>query len=131
MRATVVVLLMVMGLCASAQNPNMINTLELEPGGGGITNKNLFNDSLSSSFCIIIKNEVKAHKHMKHSEHVIVQSGEAVMRLGEKEFTIKEGDVIFIPKGTVHAVIVKGKKPLKVLSIQAPYFDGNDRVMME
>lgn len=131
MRAAFVVLLMVLGICVNAQNPNLINTLDLEPGGGGITNKNLFNDSLASSFCIIIKNEVKAHKHVKHSEHVIVQSGEGVMRLGEKEFTIKEGDVIFIPKGTVHAVIVKGKKPLKVLSIQTPYFDGNDRVMME
>lgn len=131
MKVAFVVLLTVFGLGVKAQNPNMINTLELEPGGGGITNKNLFNDSLSSSFCIIIKNEVKAHKHIKHSEHVIVQSGEAVMRLGEKEFNIKEGDVIFIPKGTVHAVIVKGKKPLKVLSIQTPYFDGNDRVMME
>ncbi|MDZ4665590.1 MAG: cupin domain-containing protein [Bacteroidota bacterium] len=117
--------------CIYAQNPQLINTLELEPGSTGLTSKNLFNDSLSSSFCLIIKNEVKGHKHMKHSEHVIVQSGEGVMRLGDKEFTIKEGDVIFIPKGTVHSVIVKGKKPLKVLSIQSPYFNGDDRVMVE
>jgi mannose-6-phosphate isomerase-like protein (cupin superfamily) len=131
MRSTIIVLFVTFGLCGFAQNPNQINTLELEPGNTGLTSKNLFNDSLSSSFCIIIKNEVKAHKHMKHSEHVIVQSGEAVMRLGDKEFNIKEGDVIFIPKGTVHSVIVKGKKPLKVLSIQSPYFDGSDRVMSE
>lgn len=131
MRSTIIILFVTLGFCSFAQNPNQINTLELEPGNTGLTTKNLFNDSLSSSFCIIIKNEVKAHKHMKHSEHVIVQSGEAVMRLGEKEFNIKEGDVIFIPKGTVHSVIVKGKKPLKVLSIQSPYFDGSDRVMAE
>jgi mannose-6-phosphate isomerase-like protein (cupin superfamily) len=131
MRAGFVVLFMLIGVCVKSQNPNMINTLEIEGNNTGVFNKGLFSDSLAGSFCIIIKNEVKAHKHMKHSEHVIVQSGEAVMRLGEKEFTIKEGDVIFIPKGTVHSVIVKGKKPLKVLSIQAPYFDGNDRVMME
>lgn len=131
MRSTIILLLVTFGFFGIAQNPNQINTLELEPGNTGLTTKNLFNDSLSSSFCIIIKNEVKAHKHMKHSEHVIVQSGEAVMRLGEKEFNIKEGDVIFIPKGTVHSVIVKGKKSLKVLSIQSPYFDGSDRVMSE
>lgn len=131
MKAGSVLLFMLLWFCTNAQNPNMINTLELEPGNTGLTNKNLFNDSLCSSFCIIVKNEVKGHKHMKHSEHVIVQSGEGVMRLGEKEFNIKEGDVIFIPKGTVHSVIVKGKKPLKVLSIQAPYFDGSDRVMAE
>jgi len=120
-----------LGFCANAQNPQLINTLEIEPGNTGLTSKNLFNDSLSSSFCLIIKNEVKGHKHMKHSEHVVVQSGEGVMRLGEKEFTIKEGDVIFIPKGTVHSVIVKGKKPLKVLSILSPFFNGDDRVMVE
>lgn len=131
MKLAIVTLFVTFGFCGFAQNPNQINTLELEPGNTGLTTKNLFNDSLSSSFCIIIKNEVKAHKHIKHSEHVIVQSGEAVMRLGDKEFNIKEGDVIFIPKGTVHSVIVKGKKPLKVLSIQSPYFDGSDRVMCE
>jgi mannose-6-phosphate isomerase-like protein (cupin superfamily) len=131
MKAGIVILFMLLGICAKAQHPNLVNTLEIEGNNTGVFNKSLFADSLVSSSCIIIKNEVKAHKHMKHSEHVIVQSGEAVMRLGEKEFTIKEGDVIFIPKGTVHSVIVKGKKPLKVISIQAPYFDGSDRVMME
>ncbi len=131
MKAGLIVLFLAFCFCGMSQHPNMINTLEIEPGNTGLTNKNLFNDSLCSSFCIIIKNEVKSHKHMKHSEHVIVQSGEGVMKLGDKEFTIKEGDVIFIPKGTVHSVIVKGKKPLKVLSIQTPYFDGSDRVMAE
>lgn len=120
--------------CVSAgfsQNPNLINTQSIEPGNTSLTNKTLFNDSLASSFCIIIKSEVKAHKHLKHTEHVIVQEGEGVMKLNDKEFTIKEGDVIFIPKNTVHSVIVKGKKPLKVLSIQSPNFNGDDRVMME
>jgi mannose-6-phosphate isomerase-like protein (cupin superfamily) len=60
-----------------------------------------------------------------------VQSGEGVMKMNDKEFLIKPGDVIFIPKNTLHSVIVKGKKPLKVLSIQSPRFDGDDRVMME
>lgn len=114
-----------------SQNPNLINTESIEPGNTSLTNKTLFNDSLASSFCIIIKSEVKAHKHLKHTEHVIVQEGEGVMKLNDKEFTIKEGDVIFIPKNTVHSVIVKGKKPLKVLSIQSPNFNGDDRVMME
>lgn len=114
-----------------SQNQNVINTESIEPGNTSLTNKTLFSDSLASSFCIIIKSEVKSHKHLKHTEHVVVQEGEGVMKLGDKEFTIKEGDVIFIPKNTVHSVIVKGKKPLKVLSIQSPNFNGDDRVMME
>lgn len=116
-------------LCA--QDQYLINTETIEPGNLAITNKSLFGDSLASSFCIIIKSEVRAHKHLKHSEHVIVQSGEGVMKMNDKEFTIKPGDVIFIPKNTTHSVIVKGKKPLKIVSIQSPNFNGDDRVMME
>ncbi len=91
----------------------------------------LFTDSLTSSFCIVIKKEVKAHKHLTHAEHVVVLEGTAQMRLGDKQFEIKKGDVIFIPKNTVHAVKNTGKVPLKVLSFQAPNFDGKDRVFIE
>lgn len=118
-------------LCSNLAAQNIISTDAIEPGNLSTTNKSLFSDSLASSFCIIIKSEVKAHKHLKHTEHVIVQSGEGVMKMNDKEFIIKPGDVIFIPKNTVHSVIVKGKKPLKVLSIQSPNFNGDDRVMME
>lgn len=118
-------------LCSNLAAQNIINTDAIEAGNLSTTNKSLFSDSLASSFCIIIKSEVKAHKHLKHTEHVIVQSGEGVMKMNDKEFIIKPGDVIFIPKNTVHSVIVKGKKPLKVLSIQSPNFNGDDRVMME
>jgi len=118
-------------LVTQAKSQTVVNTGTIEPGNTGITIKNLFSDSLCSSFCIIVKNEIKSHKHLKHSEHVIVESGEGVMKLNDKEFTIKEGDVIYIPKNTVHSVIVKGKKPLKVLSIQAPFFNGDDRVLTE
>lgn len=31
-----------------------------------------FSDSLCSSFIICIKDEVKAHKHIQHAEHVLV-----------------------------------------------------------
>lgn len=93
--------------------------------------KPLFTDSLSSSFLIIIPKEVKTHYHATHSEQVIVLSGEADMMLGEQKIHIKAGDVIFIPKGTKHSVIVTSSEPLKIISVQAPYFDGTDRVMTD
>lgn len=87
-------------------------------------------DSLSSSFCILIPNEVKPHKHLHHSEQVYVLQGEGEMKLADKTIKIKKGDLIFIPKNTVHAVKCLGKKKLKVISIQSPNFDGTDRVMV-
>ena len=79
----------------------------------------------------MIKNEVKAHKHVYHSEHISVLEGTGIMKLGKKSFELKPGVVIFIPKGTVHWVKTTSKIPLKVLSVQSPYFDGKDRVMEE
>ena len=91
----------------------------------------MFGDSLASSFCIIIKDKVKAHKHQFHSEHVLVIEGEGNMNLADKSFKIKKGDLVFIPKNTIHSVITTSKQPLKVVSIQAPLFDGTDRISIE
>ena len=56
--------------------------------------KNLYvrilnSDSLVSSFVIFIKKEVKAHKHLTHSEHVHILEGEGEMMLAEKKFPVK------------------------------------------
>lgn len=96
-----------------------------------IYSRALFGDSLSSSFCIVIKKEVKPHKHVYHSEQVVVLEGEGLMKLGVLQFVVRKGDVLFIPKGTVHSVVNRLSTPLKVLSIQAPWFDGKDRVFVE
>lgn len=88
-------------------------------------------DSLSSSFLIWIKKEVKLHKHLEHSEHVYVLDGEGNMQLGNENLNIKAGDIIYIPQNTPHKVVTTSKKPLKVISIQSPQFDGSDRILLE
>lgn len=88
-------------------------------------------DSLSSSFIIWIKKEVKLHKHLEHSEHVYVLDGEGNMQLGNEKIIIKAGDLVFIPQNTPHKVITTSKTPLKVISIQSPKFDGTDRILLE
>lgn len=93
--------------------------------------RTLHHDSLSSSFLIIIPKEVKPHYHADHTEQVVILSGEADMMLGEQQLHIKAGDVIIIPKGTKHSVIVTSEVPLKIISLQAPFFDGTDRIMLE
>ena len=88
-------------------------------------------DSLTTSFLITIKLGVKKHLHIEHSETIYVIEGEGEMLLGDKMIHIKKGDYIFIPKNTPHKVDVTSTIPLKVLSIQAPYFDGKDRLLLE
>jgi mannose-6-phosphate isomerase-like protein (cupin superfamily) len=96
-----------------------------------IYSEKIAGDSLSTSFLIIIKKEVKLHKHLEHSEHVYVLEGEGDMQLGNEWFKIKKGDLIFIPKNTAHKVVTTSEIPLKVISIQSPQFDGTDRILLE
>jgi mannose-6-phosphate isomerase-like protein (cupin superfamily) len=53
------------------------------------------------------------------------------MQLGEQIKAIKKGDFIFIPKNTFHAVKTTSEIPLKVISLQAPFFDGTDRILKQ
>lgn len=90
--------------------------------------KRLAGDDKVSSFAIVVNDSVQAHFHQYHSEHVYVLEGGGLMRLGDQRFEVKAGDLIFIPQGVIHAVKAHKGQALKVLSIQAPAFDGSDRV---
>jgi mannose-6-phosphate isomerase-like protein (cupin superfamily) len=90
----------------------------------------LYTDAHASGFVIWIKQNVPLHKHATHSETVLILEGSAEMVLGEEKMKVQKGDIVFIPEGTPHSVVVK-KGILKVLSIQAPEFDGSDRVKLD
>lgn len=96
-----------------------------------IFSTSLYSDSLTSVFYLIIKSQVDNHFHATHTETVQVLSGKARMLLGDEWITIKKGSILVIPANTKHAVTVVGKNPLKVISIQAPYYDGTDRVVLQ
>lgn len=95
-----------------------------------IAKTGLFAGEEVTSVVLWIKEGVKPHYHALHDEHVIVLKGKAEMHLGDQLLNIKKGDVIFIPKGTIHDVKVTSKV-LKVISIQAPKFEGKDRIFVD
>lgn len=114
-----------------SQNYQSLDTVKAVGDYENIYLRKLYSDSLVSSFVIFIKKEVKAHKHVTHSEHVYILDGEGEMMVGDKTMKVKKGDMIFIPKGTVHFLKVTSATPMKVISVQAPMFDGKDRVIVE
>ena len=97
-----------------------------EPGFG-IESTKLFGDSFVTSFLIFVEATVPGHYHEFHTEQVLILEGTGTIYLGKKSVEVNAGDFIFIPAGKPHAFEVK-KGPVKVLSIQAPGFDGSDRV---
>ncbi len=119
-------------LCFSyGQNYQSLDTIKPPAVYDNIYSRPLYSDSLVSSFVIFIKREVKAHKHVTHAEHVYILEGEGEMTVGKNKMKVKKGDMVFIPKGTVHSLKVTSSNPVKVLSVQAPYFDGKDRIFVE
>lgn len=131
MKTILTFLLLIISITTQAQTWQNADTVTCPKEVENIYVRPLYSDSLSSSYVIFIKKEVKLHKHISHSEHVVVLNGTGDMVLGDKIFPIKKGDVIFIPKNTPHSVVTTSKKPLKVISIQSPQFYGEDRVMLE
>jgi len=112
------------------QEGSVVNVLKKKPVEAfeNIKIEKLYSDERATSFLIWVKKGVEEHYHSLHTEQLYVLSGKGKMTIKGEVIVIKKGDFIVIPKGTNHSVKVVGRKPLKVLSIQAPEFKGKDRI---
>ncbi len=119
--------ILLLSLLSSAAHAQLFQSDSLQFFGQGNHVEKMHSDSNCSSFMIWVNHEVKPHRHNYHSEHVYVIEGEGNMLLGEELIQIKEGDIIAIPEGTIHAVKPFKGITLKVISIQSPEFKGKDR----
>ncbi len=88
-------------------------------------------DDNAASFLLSIPKETKMHYHKDHSEHIMLVEGEGLVLMGYKTIKLKRNELIFVTKGTPHKIINSGKDKLKVLSIQSPFFDGTDTIILE
>ncbi len=131
MKNLIFIVLFMMTQFIKAQTPQFIPSLMPPAQFENIYSQKIGNDSLTSSFVIWVKNEVKLHKHVTHSENLYILEGTCVFRLGDATFDLKGGDYIFIPKNTAHSLKVTSILPLKVMSFQSPMFDGTDRVKID
>ena len=93
--------------------------------------KKISSDSSSSTFAIWIKQKVKLHKHVYHTENVFIDKGFGEFQLKDSIYKVTAGDWIVIPKNTWHGVIVKSKSTMKVISVQSPKYFGNDRIFKD
>ena len=115
----------------SAQDIITPNIEEIPEEFENIYKKEFYSDSLSSSFLIAIRKSVAAHKHKYHTEHIYVLEGSGDMTLGDVHISITKGDLLVIPKNTLHSVDVTSRDPLKIISIQSPKYTGEDQIYLE
>lgn len=93
--------------------------------------KKIHTDGVSTTFVIWVIDGVKSHKHEAHTEQLYVLEGGGEMKVDDLQFVIKPGQWVLIPMGSWHSVKVTSGVPLKVLSFQAPEFQGKDRIWQE
>lgn len=115
--------------CAKAQDVFNLGEIKYE-GDLPVNVQPMASDSLASSYLIWIEESVKAHFHAAHTEYVVILEGSGSMLLGEDTLQVHEGDMVYIPNNTPHAVEVTSAKRMKVLSIQCPEFKGSDRIWL-
>jgi quercetin dioxygenase-like cupin family protein len=101
------------------------------PAFENIYTEKISEDSLQSTFFIAVKKNVLHHYHKEHSECIVILSGKGDMTLGNQKIKLRKGVQVSIPKNTIHSVVVRSKKPLRVISIQSPMFDVKDRHFVE
>lgn len=75
-----------------------------------------------------VTDTMPAHLHRNHEEIIIVRSGRARARIGDRDVDLGPGDVFLVPRDTVHAARAIGEEPFVGVSVFAPAFDGSDRV---
>lgn len=127
-------LLLVMGQDAPRPVPKWTNVPELmallQKEDPNLVSRLFAESELCTINLLAPKALIPAHYHLHHDETVYIIRGTGTMRINSDEFLVREGDILFLPKKTVHAFMPEGTNVL-ALSIFTPKFDGKDRVFSE
>ena len=78
---------------------------------------------ITANASIIEESGNALHRQPFHDEIVLILGGEADFRVGEETSHVSAGDMIFIPRNTLHGPIIPKGGRLEALSIFAPFFD--------
>ncbi len=78
---------------------------------------------ITANASIIEESGNALHTQPSHDEIVLILGGEADFRVGEETSHVSAGDMIFIPRNTLHGPIIPKAGRLEALSIFAPFFE--------
>lgn len=80
---------------------------------------------------IVVKPGAKLSVQMHHrrSEHWVVVSGTAAVRIDDAEQIVTENQSVYIPLGAVHSLENPGKVPLHLIEVQSGAYLGEDDIV--
>ena len=85
-------------------------------------------DASSSHHIVALRGREPIHRHDTHDLLVVTLEGYGSMLLGDEERAIGPRSIVYIPRGTVHAMRNLSGKVLYGYAVFTPPFDGKDRV---
>jgi len=87
-------------------------------------------DTASYAFVRLGRREA-LHRHDRSDATIVVLSGKARVRVGNRDMEVSAGDVVFIPRGTPHSVENLTPEPLEAFAVFSPQADPKDRIYIE
>jgi mannose-6-phosphate isomerase-like protein (cupin superfamily) len=85
----------------------------------------------ASHHVVQVRGSESPHVHRTHDVTVIVLRGEGVLTLGARQFSVRAGDVMLVPRTTPHFFRNTGRAPAVAFAIFSPAFDGEDSIPLE
>ena len=85
---------------------------------GSYTNLYSGRNFLIKELSVKPKGILSLQKHFHRSEHWLVTQGKPKITLNKKKFTLKPGENIYIPLGSIHRIENPGRKPVKIIEAQ-------------
>lgn len=80
-------------------------------------------DFMSANVSVLQEPGDALHTQGAHDEIVVVLEGDVEFRVGAEVQRVGPGDLIFIPRNTVHGPIIGEGQRFAALSVFAPFFD--------
>lgn len=90
----------------------------------------IFENPRSKHVLVQIRNHEPAHVHTDSDITVWLLRGNGMMHIGGKEYAVKTGDVIHIPRDVVHYYVNQGAEIGAALVVYSPAPGPDDRVLI-
>lgn len=103
-----------------------IQSMETDPSTAAQPIKRMFvadGEFLSANVSILQEAGDALHTQKSHDEIVVVLEGDVDFRVGDETRQVGPGDLIFIPRDTIHGPVIEEGQRFAALSVFAPYFD--------
>jgi quercetin dioxygenase-like cupin family protein len=103
-----------------------LRAMETDPSTAGDPIKRMFicdGQYVTANLAIVAESGNALHTQTAHDEIVVILEGEADFRVGEERRRVRPGDLVFIPRNTLHGPILREGAKFSALSVYAPFFD--------